>query len=180
MSLDRSAVTKLKHKPRHWFLTSELLNSQRKGFLWVPEFDHAPQVNISAEEEIMGEFAGCKDRLFLVNQGSQSSSHGGKGIRVQNSRTRRRIRLDGNETEFDGRLTGIRTILCQRSNELAPISLAMLAQVVGPTYALTAAFRTRVGRWGYNAWMYSDAYRPSSELPKVARFALVDGSDSLG
>lgn len=40
------------------------------------------------------------------------------------------------------------TGLFQRNNGVAPISFATIAQVVGPTYALTAALSTRVGRWG--------------------------------
>lgn len=72
------------------------------------------------------------------------------------------------------------TVLCQRNTGTAPISFARLAQVVGPTYALTAAFMTRVGRCGYAALTYSDAKSPSSEFPSVAREAFVAGSVSPG
>jgi hypothetical protein len=59
------------------------------------------------------------------------------------------------------------------------MSLATVAQVMGPTYALTAAFMTRVGKWGKLACTYSAANMPSSELPSAARFAFVGGGRRL-
>ena len=77
-----------------------------------------------------------------------------------------------------GKLTTTRvalTVRCQRKMGVTPISRARFAQVVGPTCALTAAFKTRVGRCGYDELTYSVANRPRSELPRVAREAFVLG-----
>ena len=53
------------------------------------------------------------------------------------------------ETCEEVRARGARlTVRCQRRMGVTPISRARFAQVVGPAYALTAAFKTRVGRWG--------------------------------
>lgn len=72
-----------------------------------------------------------------------------------------------------------RTGRFHRSKGVAPISFATVAQVNGPTYALTAAFSTRVGKCGYDACRYSDANRPRSELPTVLKFALDRKTGSL-
>lgn len=57
------------------------------------------------------------------------------------------------------------TVRCHRARGAAPISWATLEQVRGPTCAVTAAFKTRVGRYGNFAWRYSAANRPIRELP---------------
>lgn len=84
------------------------------------------------------------------------------------------------------RETGIHTLQVQltalyhRKSGVAPISLATSAQVVGPTYALTAAFTTRVGKCGYEVCTNSVANRPSKEFPRTARLVFVRGRGLFG
>ena len=65
----------------------------------------------------------------------------------------------------------VRTVRCHRIRGVAPISCATLAQDIGPTCALTAAFKTRVGRYGYDACRCSVANRPINAFPTVASCA---------
>ena len=56
----------------------------------------------------------------------------------------------------------------------------MSAHDEGPTYALTAAFMTRVGRCGNVELTCSVANRPRSELPRVARLPFAAGAGWFG
>ena len=54
--------------PRFWFFPPKLLGKFNQRRLWVLELEHRPQVNLSAEEISVHEFAGGKEGTFLVNE----------------------------------------------------------------------------------------------------------------
>ena len=126
--------------------------------------------------------ASCRyKRALLVNQRSECSWDGGHRVLVQHSGSCGGIRLAHRHFSIVLRIDErARTMRFQRRSGVAPISFAIIAHVVGPTYAATAAFKTRVGRNGYVELTYSAANSPSSELPRMERFPFALGKGSPG